>query len=198
MIGTASARLPDAAAKRGGCAALALALAIASVLPARAAATAAGTGTDFWWREWTQPDRSYRPRVRWGWPGNAITPAGIDRDLRALADKGIGGVEIVTYWRMFQQGNVNPLTPEWFALVRYTLNRAHELDMDVALTFTEAGWSFGGSWVPPEDRSKVLTRSWVDLHGPAIFRGPLPRYRVPPVDPVTPKVEPWRPNPASD
>ena len=116
-------------------------------------------GPAAWRQEWEHPSRTYRPRVRWGWPGNAITPEGIDADLHALAAKGFGGVEIVTYWQVFQEGNFAPLSPRWFELVRHTLATAHNLDMDVALSFTEAGWSFGGDWVAPEDRNKVLVRS---------------------------------------
>ncbi len=177
------------------------ALALPGLVPAAASGAAAPpppAGREAVLREWQHPSRTYKPRVRWGWPGNNITPAGIDADLHALAAQGIGGVEIVTYWQVFQQGNVAPLSPRWFELVRHALATARELDMDVALTFTEAGWSFGGNWVPPADRSKVLVQSWVDVSGPAEFAGPLPRYQVPPVDPVTPPVEPWRPNPAPD
>ena len=39
--------------------------------------------------------------------------------------------------------------------------------MEVAITFSP-GWCFGGFWVPPTERSKMLTRAWVDVSGPGL------------------------------
>ncbi|MEU1884055.1 glycosyl hydrolase [Micromonospora rifamycinica] len=49
----------------------------------------AGDGTGF-----ATPTNAARPRVRWWWPGGAVTPAGVERELRTLRDAGFARAEI--------------------------------------------------------------------------------------------------------
>lgn len=41
-----------------------------------------------------EPGAGTRPRVRWWWPGGAVSKDGIERDLRAIRDAGFGRAEI--------------------------------------------------------------------------------------------------------
>jgi hypothetical protein len=146
---------------------------------------------------WQEPAIEFRPRTRWWWPGNALTESEIERQLREMHAQGIGGVEIMSCWRVYSRGNASYLSPQWADRVRHAVRTARELDMKVALTFGP-GWSFGGSWVPPEDRSKALVRTAVDVSGGATFDGPLPAY-VPAEKPTDfNRVEPWLPTSAPD
>lgn len=124
---------------------------------------------------WSMPPKSCRPHTRWWWPGNAVTPEGISWQLEQMSRQGMGGVEIMSCWRWYEKGYIAYLSPEWKRLVRHAIREAARRDMEVALTFGP-GWSFGGFWVPPEDRSKVLACGWTDVQGPAEFDGPLPEY----------------------
>jgi hypothetical protein len=122
---------------------------------------------------WDKPARSCKPHTRWWWPGNALTKADITAQLEGMAGQGIGGVEIMSLWKMYEKGNVEYLTPEFLELVKHAVAEAKRLDMEVAVTFGP-GWGFGGSWVPKEDQSKVLCMAGTDLAGGARFSGALP------------------------
>ena len=49
---------------------------------------------------WEEPARTYKPHTRWWWPGNALTNADITWQLEQMAAQGIGGVEIMSAWKM--------------------------------------------------------------------------------------------------
>jgi hypothetical protein len=127
---------------------------------------------------WLAPSRTYRPHTRWWWPGSAVTTEGITWELQQMSAQGMGGVEIMIPWEMYAKGNIPYLSEEWLRMVRHAISKARELDMEVAVTFSP-GWSFGGFWVPPGERSKMLTQGWVDVSGPA----DLDR-EIPPMGPI--------------
>jgi len=122
---------------------------------------------------WDKPARTYKPHTRWWWPGNALTKADITWQLEEMAAQGIGGVEIMSMWKVYEKGNVEYLTPEFLDQVKHTVAEAKRLDLEVAITFGP-GWNFGGAWVPKEDQSKVLCLATKDLEGGARFSGALP------------------------
>ncbi len=119
------------------------------------------------------PPEEYRPRTRWWWPGNAVTKEEIAWELQQMHEKGMGGVEICSVWNMYEKGNIPYLSEEWLDIVKYTIQTAKELKMSVALTFGP-GWTFGGFWVKPDDRSKSLVPAWVEVDGPKAFKQAVP------------------------
>ena len=76
-------------------------------------------------------------------------------------------------WRMYDQGNVEYLSPEFIDLVKHAVAEGKRLNLDVAITFGP-GWSFGGSWVAKEDQSKALCMGLQELTGGQHFSGTLP------------------------
>jgi hypothetical protein len=128
---------------------------------------------------WGKPARTYKPHTRWWWPGNALTKADITWQLEQMAAQGIGGVEIMSAWRMYEKGNVDYLSPEFMELVKHAVAESKRLDIEVAITFSP-GWSFGGPWVPKEDQSKVLCIGSIDLQGGTTFNGKLPGLQTKP------------------
>ena len=147
-----------------------------AALPRLAAQAGAGIGAIE--RGWKDPPRSCRMHTRWWWPGSAVTREGITSQLEAMRAQGLGGVEIMSCWEMFEKGNLAYLSPAWEEMMRHAVREAERLGMEVAFTFGP-GWDFGGFWVAPEDRSKCLAAAWVDLDGPARFEGDLPRPDIP-------------------
>jgi hypothetical protein len=122
------------------------------------------------------PPRDAKPHTRWWWPGSAVTPALLTRDLEAMKAGGLGGAEITVVWRFYEKGNIDYLSPAWFEAVRHVLRECQRLDLAAALTFAP-GWDFGGPWVAPEDRSKALAPCWQDFQGPFSYEGPLPLFK---------------------
>ncbi len=125
---------------------------------------------------WLNPAHTYRPHTRWWWPGNAVTRDGLAWELDQMRQQGMGGVEIMSPWRMYAKGNISYLSKEFVEMVGFVIQEAERRDLEVAITFG-SGWKFGGFWVPPTQRSKVLTRSWVDVGGPGSFNQELPKYK---------------------
>lgn len=128
--------------------------------------------------EWQRPSRTYKPHTRWWWPGNAVTQEGIKWQLEQMHAQGMGGVEIMTPWQMYSKGNIPYLSPQYLDMVGYAIDQAQLLDMEVSLSFC-AGWKFGGSWVPPTQRSKVLAQVSMEVQGPGNFDQILPQYKSP-------------------
>ena len=122
---------------------------------------------------WESPARTYRPHTRWWWPGNALTKADITFQLAQMAGQGMGGVEIMSAFTMYEKGNHEFLSPEHLDLMKFAVAEGRRLDMEVAITFGP-GWSFGGPWVSPEDQSKVLCMASLDVNGGSRFIGKLP------------------------
>ena len=124
---------------------------------------------------WLNPARTYRPHTRWWWPGAAVTADGITWQLEQMSAQGMGGVEIMIPWVMYAQGNIEFLSDDWLKMVKHAIREAGRLDMETSITFSP-GWCFGGFWVPPAERSKMLTRAWLDVRGPGAFTQALPAY----------------------
>ncbi len=131
---------------------------------------------------WKTPAATYKQHTRWWWPGNAVTEEGIQWELDQMLQQGFGGVEIMSPWRFYTKGNIDYLSPEFLRLIKFTLAAANTRGMDVSLNFGP-GWDFGGSWVPPTERSKVLSQTTVELTGPQVFEDVLPLYSYPTLGP---------------
>ncbi|MCL5670746.1 MAG: hypothetical protein M1423_05535, partial [Acidobacteria bacterium] len=112
--------------------------------------------------EWLSPARTYRSHTRWWWPGNAVTKDGITWELEQMHQQGMGGVEIMSPWRIYAKGNIPYLSDEFVEMVKFAVQEAERQDMEVSITFSP-GWSFGGFWIPPTERSKVLAQDHVDV-----------------------------------
>lgn len=120
------------------------------------------------------PPRDCRPHTRWWWMGNALTREDITRQLREMQSQGIGGVEQISMGAVYERGNVDYLSDEYFALLRHAVSEAARLDMSVSLNFGGPGWVWGGDWVPAEMRNQTLLSSSVVVSGPAPLEAPLP------------------------
>jgi hypothetical protein len=127
---------------------------------------------------WKTPAATYKQHTRWWWPGSAVTEEGIQWELDQMLQQGFGGVEIMNPWRFYTKGNIDYLSPEFLRLTQFTLAAAKARGMEVSLNFGP-GWGFGGSWVPPTERSKVLSQTAVELTGPQVFEDVLPLYSYP-------------------
>lgn len=113
---------------------------------------------------WNNPPATYRPHTRWWWPGNAVTKEGIAWELEQMKEKGLGGVEIMSFLKIYDKGNIEFGSPEFFDMVDFTVNKARELGMEVTPPLGP-GWNHGHAWVPEQDRSKSLVISEQEIEG---------------------------------
>jgi len=106
---------------------------------------------------WPPITQSAKPWTRWWWPGSAVDRAGLDAQLRAIADAGIGGVEITPIYgaRGSEARYLDFLSPQWVEMLEHTTGEAKHLGLGVDMA-TGTGWPFGGPAVSEADSSSSL------------------------------------------
>lgn len=135
----------------------------------------AGTG-DALWEVFRQPPAEARPFLRWWW-GEDLRREELARELEALAQAGLGGVEVDTMSGPW-------MSPEWADSVRFTAEwcRQHGMLMDMSPGLR---WPFHGHFVPPEDAAVAVAARHILLDGPATCTFNLEHLAVSsPNDPV--------------
>ena len=120
------------------------------------------------------PPEAAKPRLRWWWPGGAVTDAELRREVDLLADAGFGGGEI----QAFNTG-IPELTPEervavdqyatpsFFAHVRAAADAAAARGMSLDYTFGSSWPSGGGFAITPERALVELTMAITPVAGGA-------------------------------
>ncbi|MBI5382314.1 MAG: glycoside hydrolase family 2 [Opitutae bacterium] len=101
---------------------------------------------------WPAVQREHKPWTRWWWPGSAVDPANLTRELTALAEAGLGGVEITPIYgaKGAEERFVPFLSPKYVELLAHTAAEARRLGLGVDMA-TGTGWPFGGPQVGPDD-----------------------------------------------
>ncbi len=99
------------------------------------------------------PPDNCRILMRWWWFGPAVTNAELERELRAMKDAGIGGVELQPVYPealddpLTGLHNVPYLSDKFLDDVRFTAQKARELGLRFDLTLG-SGWPYGGPDIP--------------------------------------------------
>ena len=108
----------------------------------------------------TPPDDS-RPMMRWWWFGPSVTNAQLARELTAMKEAGIGGVEIQPVYPLALDDaakgikNLPFLSDEFLGALRFASKTARDLGLRVDLTLG-SGWPFGGPQVSIADAAGRL------------------------------------------
>ena len=134
------------------------------------------------------PDRIYYPETWFHFINTNIRREGITRDLEAIAQSGIQGIQLfhgqmgdTKEWPGAEE-HVKCLSPEWEELVRHTAEEAHRLGLRFSLQ-TCPGWAMsGGPWIKPEQAMRHLSFSRTDVTGGKEVDVELP----------VPQTEAWR------
>jgi hypothetical protein len=119
------------------------------------------------------PPPGTAPRMRWWWFGPSVTRQELERELVAMADAGLGGVE-VAYVYPLAAATTEFGSDAFLADLRFAAERARELGLSFDLTLG-SGWSFGG----PHISTELAARQ---LHWEQREIGPVP-LQVPVVSP---------------
>jgi hypothetical protein len=100
------------------------------------------------------PPESAKPWVFWYWMHSAVSKAGITADLEAMKEVGIGGAYLMpiqdTRSTIPFQPTVRQLTPEWWEMVRFSMQEAKRLNLKLAMHVSDGFALAGGPWITPE------------------------------------------------
>ncbi|WP_435132165.1 glycosyl hydrolase [Formosa sp. A9] len=111
---------------------------------------------------WPAQTNTTKPWTRWWWMGSAVDKPNIKNNLIKLHNVGIGGVEIAPIYGVKGEENNfrDYLSPEWMAMLDYTIHIADSLNMQVDLTLG-TGWPYGGPQVTPEfAAAKLISQNY--------------------------------------
>jgi hypothetical protein len=92
--------------------------------------------------------------MRWWWFGPSATRAELNRELEAMAEAGLGGVE-VAYVYPLAPATTDFGSEEFLSDLRFAAELAHELGLRFDLTLG-SGWSFGGPHISTEFAARQL------------------------------------------
>lgn len=100
---------------------------------------------------WPETKQETKPWTRWWWMGNGVDRENIKRELKEMADAGIGGVEITPIYGVKgeEERFIEFLSPEFSEILKFTIGEAGKLGMGVDLP-PGSGWRCGGPFVPEE------------------------------------------------
>ena len=111
---------------------------------------------------WPPITSQTRPWVWWWWHGSAVDRTNITRELQQFHDAGLGGVQITAIFGVkgAEARDIPYLTPEWLAMMGYSVDEAKRLGMGVTMTLG-TGWCFGGPTVSDEDaNASVVVKTY--------------------------------------
>jgi hypothetical protein len=116
--------------------------------------------------------------VRWWWFGPSVTKPELERELRAMKEGGIGGVEVQPVYPQAlddpEHGfhNFPYLSDEFIEDLRFAAGKAHELGLRIDLTLG-SGWPFGGPHIPIQQAAGKLRVVSVSI-SPEVRSIPVP------------------------
>ncbi|MFL6468770.1 MAG: glycosyl hydrolase, partial [Pyrinomonadaceae bacterium] len=129
-------------------------------------------------RNFASPPDDARIMMRWWWFGPSVTKAEIERELRAMKDGGIGGVEVQPVYPLLPDDVANEirnlpyLSDEFLEMLRFASQKSKELGMRFDVTLG-SGWSFGGAKTPITEAAGQLRVERVNV-GADTKRVPVP------------------------
>lgn len=107
------------------------------------------------WNSFINPDNEARTKLWWFHGETETTKEGIDADLQAFKEAGIGGVVFYDQTHGSQEGAFPALSPSWWEMIKYAALKAKELGLTFDVASTN-GYVAGGPWIKPENGMKKI------------------------------------------
>ncbi|WP_371192640.1 glycosyl hydrolase [Glaciecola sp. SC05] len=110
------------------------------------------------------PAPQHKPWAFWYWINGNITKEGINADLQAMSEAGLGGVILmhINEHEMVPAGPIRFLSEQYKEVLKYTFETAQKYNIQVNL-YNSEGWSVaGGPWITAEMGMKEL--AWSELN----------------------------------
>ncbi len=115
------------------------------------------------------PPQSAKPWVFWYWLHGAVSKEGITADLEAMKEVGIGGAYLMsirdTSSAIPFQPQIRTLTPGWWAMVKFAMQEAKRLGLQIGMNACDGFELAGGPWITPELSMQKLTWSKTFVKG---------------------------------
>lgn len=109
------------------------------------------------------PPASARPWVFWYWMHAAVTREGITADLEAMRDAGLGGAYLMTINGPTDPPHIEPValpnTEHWWALVKFAVEEADRLGLQIGFHICDGFATAGGPWITPALSMQEVTWS---------------------------------------
>lgn len=101
------------------------------------------------WRDFNNPANEARTKLWWFHGEAETTREGIEADLKAFREAGIGGVVFYDQCHGAQEGAFPSLSPQWWEMLKYAARTAKDLGLSFEVACTN-GYVAGGPWITPE------------------------------------------------
>lgn len=115
------------------------------------------------------PPASAKPWVFWYWMQASVTKEGIRADLEAMKEEGIGGAYLMPIKGAANPPLLNPpveqLSPAWYEMLRFAMQEADRLGLQLAMHACDGFAIAGGPWIKPELSMQKLTWSRLSVEG---------------------------------
>lgn len=124
------------------------------------------------------PPESAKPWVFWYWMQGAVSREGITADLQAMKQAGIAGAYLMPIKGPanppFITPSINQLSPEWWAMVKFTMQEADRIGLKLAMHDSDGFALAGGPWITPELSMQKVVWSKVEVEGGKAYHDTLP------------------------
>ncbi len=96
-----------------------------------------------------------KPWTFWYWMYGAVSRQGIKADLEAMKDVGLGGAYLMPIrssdFRPEYKGTADQLSPEWWDMIRFSVEEADRLGLQLGIHISDGFALAGGPWITPEE-----------------------------------------------
>ena len=105
-------------------------------------------GSDLW-KKFSEPSDEARTKVWWFHGETETTESGIDADLEAFRNAGIGGVVFYDQVHGNAEGAFDAMSAAWWHTLKYAARKAQELGLSFEVAASN-GYVAGGPWITPD------------------------------------------------
>jgi len=127
----------------------------------------------------SNPPESARPWTFWYWMSGAVSKEGVTADLEAMKRVGLAGAYLVPIKDVpnppLFSPSIRTLTPEWWAMLRYTFAEADRLGLKLAMHGSDGFATAGGPWITPEQAMQKVVWTEQQLEGGRMIDTALPQ-----------------------
>ncbi|HKW29432.1 MAG TPA: glycosyl hydrolase, partial [Verrucomicrobiae bacterium] len=115
---------------------------------------------------WPAITSQSRPWVWWWWPGSAVDPTNLTRQLKLFQQAGLGGVQVTPIYgaKGWESHYLPYLGPEWMQMMNDTAGETRRLGLGMDMTLG-TGWCFGGPTVSNQDANASVVVKTLSVAG---------------------------------